>query len=364
MIHYLGLEPYRERYTELLTGWVQKRAKRRGLALHAEEGIALGRGIRTGRVLDAFGRCHWATTQTALLVQRWERGEVSADDTVWVDDMFHPGIESLAYIADLTGVKPRVIVRNWAQSVDVYDFTHSMIRWMRPYEQMVAAFADLILVASSVHLEEMACAGFDVSKVRVVGLPFDSADVRERAGILTRKEEPERKGVVFSSRLDPEKNPIFMLMLAKRLAERGHVVRILTGADTIRSADPTIPDLVAAMVAEGSLEVRTGLSKPDYYGEVLSARLHLNTSRQDYVSFALLEASALGTPSLAPAFKSFPEVFPFSARQLYIPFDLEDALARALALIESPPGWGDVGYPARFHDGTLDRIFDLIGRRD
>lgn len=350
-IWYLPLEPYVERYTELLEGWTTSRWRRRGLDVAVISGAPNEGRIVTGRVLDAHGRCTWALQQMTKLIELLP--EVRDEDVIYVEDMFHPGWEALPYVLHQTGQRPRVFTRNYAQSVDVHDFTFAMRRWMRSYELMVDRTATAVLCASSIHADEMRVGGFE-GRIEVVGLPFDAEDVRRRAG-------PERElvgVVVYASRLDPEKQPYFMLEVASLLRYQGVALKICTAAPSPRSSDPEALRAILAAEGQGDVIIARGTTKASYYSLLQAARGLLNTSLQEYVSFAVLEASALGCPAVVPCHKAFPEVFAQTPYRMYRPWDAREAARLLLDARSWDPE--ETAGPARYHDGTLDRIADLF----
>jgi glycosyltransferase involved in cell wall biosynthesis len=357
-VWYLALEPYRERYTELLTGWFTAACARRRVEVVVVNGDSLtgNESIRTGQVLDAHGRCHWATTQVARLVSRLH--EVRPDDWVLVEDLFTPGYEALPYIFDQTGDGPWIAVRNWAQSVDPDDFTYRMRRWMRPFERLVDQTSDLVFVASTCHKEMLQSAGLDDGAlVKVVGLPFDSAQVRSLGPRVVLPWHERDDVVVYSSRLDREKQPHFFMDVVDAMHGEARFV-VCTGAAGPRSNDPSAVERLLALKKLGRLDLRSGLTKRSYYEVLAGARVQVNTARQDFVSFTALEASAFGVPTLAPAFRSFPEALKERRSQLYVPWSLEDCCERLRALLRA-------GEPAcrslsEEHDRTFDRMLDAM----
>lgn len=357
-VWYLPLEPYRERYTEQLLDWTTRAYARLGVEAVVVHGQTLaGRErILTGPVLDAQGRAHYALTQVAALVARL--GEVRRGDWIFVEDLFTPGYEALPYVFDQLGddQRPNIATRNYAQSVDPDDFTFPMRGWMRRYEELVDRTASVVFVASTVHKEMLHAAGLDGATTVVAGLPFDPAAVRAQ-GPEPRPWATRPRKVVYASRLDREKQPHFFMDVALRLPSDVDVV-VCTGSDLPRSNDPTVLERLAAMADAGRLRVRTGLTKADYYAELATARVQLNTARQDFVSFTALEASAYGVPTLAPAFRSFPEALENRASQLYVPWSVDDAASRLLALLDR--GEPLCGRLAVTHGQTFDRMVTLM----
>lgn len=361
-VWYLPLEPYRERYTEQLLDWTLAAFD----AAKVEYEVVSGghvegepRRIKVGPVLDAVGRCQWALTQVAALLGR--ASEIRAEDWVLVEDLFTPGYEALAYVFEQTEW-PHVATRNYAQSVDPDDFTFPMRDWMRSFEQIVDATANLVFVASTCHREMWQAANLGAAPVAVVGLPFNSTMVRAQGPRTVLPWAARDWLVVYSSRLDREKQPhLFMDVVETYLARRKNAAArfvVCTGADRPRSNDPTVLSRLAALERDGRIEVRCGLTKAAYYSVLAEARVQVNTARQDFVSFTALEASAYGVPTLAPAFRSFPEALANRRSQLYVPWSVEDAVGQLDRLLrEGEPACVDL---AQHHDGTLGRMIDAM----
>ena len=137
-LFYLPLEPYIERYTYFMSsvdGWAERNFKKHNVTYVRVDGETLGDSINTGKVLDANGRCYFALSQMQKLVKLINDGEVKDDDVIYVEDFWHPGIESLFYIRHLTGIKFKIGTFLHAQSVDNSDFAYDMREWIRPLEQ-------------------------------------------------------------------------------------------------------------------------------------------------------------------------------------------------------------------------------------
>lgn len=386
-IFYLGLEPYRERYTEMLGEWTCNAMNELNVPFEVVEGNrnytdSVAPGIRTGQVLDAHGRSVWALTQTANLIYRLRARDkpLSRQDVIYLEDMFHPGYESICYLLAQLPEKerPRIFCRNHAQSVDPNDFTFPMRPWMRHYEEMVMETADAVFNAASDHLLATQAA-FPHARASLfrVGLPFDADDVRRRAGyqsfeqLVPLRDRPRK--IVFSSRLDAEKQPFFLLEFArelKRSAGNEDVeIVVCSGSDSIRSNVPHLDEIFEAYAAAGIIRLRLSLSKAEYYTELATARAHFLTSLQDWVSYTLLEASALGTPSLAPALGTFAETLDNDDARMYKPWSLRNAVVSASRLLRTVEIQGledsrramlRYRQPADYHSETNYRIFEII----
>jgi len=379
---YLPIEPYKERYTELLERWTHnawaplgKLTTIRG-ASPADNGLSSS--IDTGVVLDAYSRSFYALSQMSMLVKFMHdtiADQLEPIDAIYFDDMFTPGYEALPYILDQIPFnqrdkypRPLIFVRNHAQSMDVYDFTSSMRSWMRHYEYLVANTATTIIVASWAHAELMSACNFPPT-VRIVGLPFDMEDVRairqdyESETTIVPYYRREQR-VVFNSRWDAEKQPHFLMDVIEDINDPTINFTVCTGARDLRSNDQSTINRALDLEKHGMLHIATNLTKGAYYSLISRARVHFNCALQDFVSYGVLEASTLGTPTVAPAFRSFIEVFKKSPRQLYIPWSVGSASDRINELLMSDVSDAldneQIMAPAWYHHYTLMRIWTIM----
>jgi len=363
-VYYLPLEPYRERYTELLTNWTERRFRSRDIAFKTVYGQRLGEGINVGQVLDAHGRSYWSTTQIAALVREMQGESDLSDAVIYLDDMFTPGYAALPYIVRQMpeSRRPRIYARNFAQSVDPDDFTFPMRDWMRPYEEMLYATASGVICASTIHRELMEIARLPTHHVHVLGLPYDEVDVRARlvGSLKAHGDRPRR--VVYASRLDREKQPWFFLDVVDAVHRTMPEVEfvVCTGSTNPRSNDPESLMRLRQYAECGRIRLAAGLTKADYYRIVADSRVQLNTARQDFISYTAIEASTFGTPTLAPAFRSFPECLRNRASQLYAPWSVEEASEKLKRLLVDGDDPAEVSVLSANQHASLDRIISLF----
>lgn len=370
-IFYLPMESYVGRAYSQLHDWTINRFKEAGLEVVDVQGstdlIESQIQINTGLVIDAHGRAFWGMTQLAELVKMMRNGEVTADDVIYNQDIFHPGWESLPYILQQLKpeMRPRIYTHVMAQSIDPDDFTFPMRDWMRHYELLVDKTATGILLASTVMVEMMRTAMFE-APMHVVGLPTDKNEIRERAlkGLGEIPEWNKRSNrIVFTSRWDREKQPWFFMDMIERIQNderfRGWEFAICSGSKELRSNEQQFVDRARRMEVEGKLSIYDNLSKDSYYAILADSKIQFNCARQDFVSNTLLESSALGTVTLAPAYRSFPETLFNNERQMFIPWSVTDAIEKLYQIMIDPP-LEDVGKPADYHHLCLDRVIDLF----
>ncbi len=327
------------------------------------EFLGLGSQIQNGKVLDQRNRPIWSLTQAAQFMLETD----VVFDALYVDDFFHAGIEGIAYdVQSARGV--RIASFCWAQSFDRYDFTAGSEygRWMRKYEEMACEIYDTIFVANDMlaelinttlpHLED---------KVRVVGLPFSS----EVAQIETEDVLPEvdRIDVVYSSRLDTEKNAEMLPDIIRQLG-KDYVVAIVTGHLTLKSNILGLENELRAMQVEyPNLHLLTGLTKKQYYGILKKSVVQLNTSLQDWVSFTLLEALSFDCKPVYPLGRSFVQEFTqrgVDGRE-YCYCDITDVteiVKRIKFVHEGKPEveLQQLKVILDYHCGTLDRIGNIL----
>ncbi len=210
-LFYMGLEPYKARYTLQLQEWNERVFKRRGINYVIVPGETLSddQAIVTGQVLDAHGRTYFGMSQLMNLVRMMKAGECSDQDIIYFEDMFQPGIESLPYILKQvpTNLRPRIFVRCLAQSIDPDDFVHvwGMSEFMGLYEKMVDSFVDGVLATNEEMIMHMKIAGWKSPLYNISGLAFGKNEVRSRVLGPLKPFEERTMRVAFSARWDQEK---------------------------------------------------------------------------------------------------------------------------------------------------------------
>ena len=366
-LFYMGLESYEARYTLQLQDWNERVFKRREVEYELITGAELttDKKIVTGSVLDAHGRTYYSMMQTANLIKLMKEGKITSEDVIFYEDMFTPGIESLPYILEQVPkeFRPRVYVRCLAQSIDPDDFVNreGMAHWMRHFEKMVDEFVTGILVASEEMVAHLRIAGMK-APIYVTGLPFGKGEVLERIP-LQQPLVNRTKRVGFAARWDDEKQPDFYMDLAERFYKDYPVVEfaVFCGHPDLKSNNPKYVERAKAL-EEGNtanFKVYTGLKKNDYYKLLADSVVLFNCALQDWVSNTVSEADTLGTLTLYPAYRSFPEVFANNAKNMYIPWSVEDAFERLKNMFLHPTQY-ETGMISYWQDGTIDRTLDVF----
>ncbi len=366
-LFYMGLEAYNARYTLQLTDWNRRVFEKRGIDVVYVPGETLDNSqkIVTGQVLDAHGRSYFGMSQMMNLVKMMQKGEVTSEDVIYFEDMFQPGIESLPYIIDQCDEDnmPRIFVRCLAQSIDPDDFVHvwGMDKWMGLYEKMVNEFADGILATNEEMVAHMKIAGWEAPIYNISGLAFGKDEVIERVGGKIKPFNDRRLRVVFSARWDQEKQPDFYMDLIDAWHVRypsKDVEFVVCSGGELKSNNDSYMARTRKMAEEGKLVIYDNLDKNKYYEIVNDSRVVFNCALQDWVSNTVSEADALGCNVLYPAYRSFPETFANDPERLYIPWSIDDAIAKLDPLLrKAHPNMGKI---SDYTDGTIDRICDIL----
>ena len=370
-LYYMGLEPYKARYTLQLQDWNTAAFDARGIDYVVVPGETLSndQAIVTGQVLDAHGRTYFGMSQLMNLIRMMKAGELNHEDVVYFEDMFQPGIESLPYIMDQIdpSLRPRIFVRCLAQSIDPDDFVHvwGMAGWMGHYEKMVDSFVSGVLATNEEMVMHMKIAGWKAPIYNISGLAFGKAEVQGRVAEI--KPFADRKmRVVFSARWDQEKQPDFYMDLIEAWhaqpwnSQPGleQVEFCVCSGGKLKSNSDSYMQRTRDLVERGLLTIYEDLEKNEYYNIVNDSRVVFNCALQDWVSNTVSEADALGCNVLYPAYRSFPETFANDHSRLYVPWSIGDAMDKLEALLDRPhPAMGAI---SDYNNGTIDRIIDIL----
>ena len=330
-VFYFGLEPLKARYTyQLSKEWMPATFAPYSDKLEfvdVEGEFDPDQQIKVGAVLDAVGRGKFAMSQCSSFLDMLNNDQVNNGDVIFLQDYWHPGIEAILYAVDLYGIEIEIYAMLHAQSVDEYDFTYPMREWMRGFELGLDKRMTGIFVGSTIHKDQLRQAGFE-APIHVVSLPLHLELTRAKLpgyNINQRK----KNVVVYSSRLDKEKNPFFMMAVAEKYLEEfpGVEWHVTTSGKEFKSMLPGVLDALNELSERNPrFKLLNNLTKEEYYRELAEAKIQFNCSLQDYVSWTVLESTAFGCDIVFPKFRSFPEFIP--PDRLYTAFNVKSAVIR------------------------------------
>jgi glycosyltransferase involved in cell wall biosynthesis len=334
-LFYFDLESVENRYTSQLSNdwmpWSFEKTIPKDWAWHRVTGQhnSTPTQINVGQVLDATGRSIYAMEQCIEFLELIRQGKVKNGDVLYFQDFWTPGIEAIFYALDMY----KIITRNYsmlhAQSTDEYDFTYQMRDWMRHFELGIEKKMNGIFLGSQVHKDLLRSAGFN-APIYILSLPFGKTielKRKDRSSIMDNK----KNQVVFTSRFDFEKNPMFMLEVAEKFLalKKDWVWIITTGTEKVRSNDQFIIDKIHELENKNiGFKVIRNISKEQYYDTLAESKIQFNSSLQDFVSWTLLEATTFQCIPVYPNFRSFPEILP--KLNLYDAFKQEEAISKLI----------------------------------
>ncbi len=368
-LYYMGLEPYKARYTLQLQDWNETVFKQRSIDYELVHGDTLtsDQSIVTGQVLDAHGRSYFGMSQLMTLVKLMKEGKVTNEDVIYFEDMFQPGIESLPYILNQvpSNLRPRIFVRCLAQSIDPDDFVHvwGMSKWMGLYEKMVCELVrdsgGAILASNEEMVMHMKIAGWECPIYNISGLAFGKEEVRSRVKNIKPFDNRKRR-VVFAARWDQEKQPDFFMDIIEEYTSvyNGDVEFALLSGAKLRSNNNSYMERTLDLERQGKLKIYSDLDKNEYYELLNDSRVLFNCALQDWVSNTVSEADALGCNVIYPAYRSFPETFSNDHSRMYVPWSKVDALNKMNHAIYNPSPY--MGKISDWTDKTIDRICDIL----
>lgn len=319
---YVPLEPYAARYTEYTSGpggmyeTAFREAGVKFTALRPETPATAS--ISGTAVVNPLSRMEYSFAQMRMLGDILASGTVGAETAIFFEDFWTFGMEAVPYLlASYRGDKSKPSIYSFchAQTVDPYDFTRPWRQWMRPFELAWINAHDKVFCAAPEMIDMWRGEeGTVADRFVAVGHAWKKI-VLDRT--LLADTSPvsisQRHGVVFASRIAPEKNPEFFMKVAARF--------------------PSVPFYVVTAVQEDALSpyqisvlgtrrptnvtVLYGASKRQYYQQLRDAKVLLNCSHQDFISYVLLDALACGCTPLFPNHMTFPAALNRSASFLY-----------------------------------------------
>ena len=307
-VFYFGLEPLKARYTyQLSKEWMPATFAPYSDKLEfvdVEGEFDPDQQIKVGAVLDAVGRGKFAMSQCSTFLDMLNNDQVNNGDVIFLQDYWHPGIEAILYAVDLYGIEIEIYAMLHAQSVDEYDFTYPMREWMRGFELGLDKRMTGIFVGSTIHKDQLRQAGFE-APIHIVSLPLHLELTRAKLpdyNINKRK----KNVVVYSSRLDKEKNPFFMMAVAEKYLNEFPALEwhVTTSGKEFKSMLPGVLDALNELAERNPrFKLLNNLTKEEYYRELAEAKIQFNCSLQDYVSWTVLESTAFGCDIVFPKFQ-------------------------------------------------------------
>lgn len=238
----------------------------------------LTKKIHRGSFLDVAGTNYYKAAQISRISEMFFRDEIKDGDVFFFHDIWHPGLEALAYMRDGLGIDVKICGCIFAGSYDPYDFLtkSGMSYWGKLLEESWFRIVDKLFCATEFHskliLKYRDC---DPKKIIVTGHPIYS-----NIGLSVPKENI----VVFPHRLDSEKNPQMFDLLKKEMQV------LFPEWKFIKSKEITN-------------------TKQEYYDLLQKAKISVSFADQETFGFAMIESVFADCLPLVPNKLSYYELY-------------------------------------------------------
>lgn len=366
MLYYLPIEPYIERYTYYMScvdGWAEDNFKKFNVPFVRIDGDKLGDTIKDGVVLDACGRSYFAMSQIMKVIKLINSGYITDDDVIYLEDFWHPGVESLFYVRSLKGMKFKIGTFIHAQSVDDTDFAYKMKEWMRPIEQGYGNQYDFIFTCSHI-LRQLCIVGGIAREDNIfhVGLPYNSTRLKEQLLGSCHLSVPKEDFVLFASRFDDEKDPMFFLDLVEECPDIKFKLVNPRKDRPITSNNEVLTRLNKLVAKPNSnLTIVNTFDKVTYYDTLAKAKVVFNCANQDWVSWTLLEAVTFRCLPLYPIWKDFEYELKGNPKYLYEKRNLTECKNKLYNLMNFTFDGKELDYIVAKHDTSWHQYLQIMG---
>lgn len=289
MVYYIPIEPYKTRYT---ADWIEQFETEfidHNIQFITILGKAVSKEVTAGGVLDTCGTHIYKFSQLSKLMTLIRDGEVKDDDTIFFADLWFPGIESLFYVRNMTGIKFKICGVFHAGTYDPADFTYrsGMRNWGKFIEAGWFTEIDKIFVATDFHKKLMLQNSLELDmlpeKIIVTGLPFYGKQLADE--YLSEKEDI----LVFPHRVDKEKHPELFDKLVDWLSDKGVNVK------AIKTIEETS-------------------SREEYFKILGKSKVMVSFADQETFGYSTLESMALDNIVVVPDKLSYVETVPDDSR--------------------------------------------------
>lgn len=363
----LPIEPLAERYTEVWFRWLPETFSK-GFDVQCIDGETLTDSVETGAFLDLHSTLHYKASQLQKVARLFRSREVRNGDAFFIADIEFWGMESIRYLATLSGLDGvKIYGFLHAASYTRGDFMSAMEDLGRHVEIAWIKSCDKVFVGSEYHRRaviERRLANDDwksqlARRIVVTGNPWRTSEAEalergSRETILHRDID-----VVFPHRPDAEKRPgRFLEMLEDLPSAR---VAFTTGRKDYRScndSDHAGAILSLSYAEPDRISVLTGLDRTGFYRVLRRSKVVVSTALEENFGYAIVEAMAMGALPMLPRVASYPELVMGDSRFLYeADASAPEVAYRIQTLLSSPEWWReDVHRYAQRFDISEQRI--------
>jgi hypothetical protein len=320
----VGLEPLEERYTGQWARWLPETFAELG-EVHVIEGKTLGARIESGAFLDTYSSAHYKATQLARIASLFHTRQVRDGDLFWFSDVEYPGMESVRYLARLSGLRVGVFAFQHAGSYTRSDLMARVADVGRFAEVAWVSACDGVMFGSQYHLARFVeqrlrplGAGELAERCVVTGNPFRPKEVQAAAGLSKALpwNRARKWALLYPHRPDVEKRLLTFARWAEQALEHDPdlTIAFTTGRVWYEEAgtDAAGIHLVLRLreLYPERVGVFEGLKREAFYELLGDARITVSTTIEENFGYAMAEAIAAGSLPFMPDRYSHRELWP------------------------------------------------------
>lgn len=225
-IFLVAIEPLENRYTghwfKFLPKMISERTNKIVIQVH---GLELSSVTTAGAFLNFSSTVHYKSNQMMQIAYHFNEGKVKDGDTFLFTDFWNPAAHFVRYMADLAGIKVKMVGICHAGAYDPHDLLGQRFKnknWARRLEQSFDELYDVLIFATKFS-RDLYLQGVNVEykekKHLVTGFPMSYyPDILPFYWELERKPVKENI-VVFPHRRSPEKQPELFDRLSKHFPD-------------------------------------------------------------------------------------------------------------------------------------------------
>jgi hypothetical protein len=248
--------------------------------------------------LDPSNTIIFKSRQVEQIIRMMQSRTIKHADGLLFGDIFFPGLEGIAYTAELLGIKLHIFGWNYAGRADRTDLVRQLDSWADDAEASWHRIASAVFVGSEFHKRNVVsyfkCPN---DKVHVTGYPLDLTWIQDYMRGHEVHLNTVKDRVIWPHRICWEKG----------FGELCSIARTVDLPFLITSSGDEV-DL--PYQAPKNVEVRFNLPKHEYYQLLASSRYYLSTAYQETFGYTLQEAIHFGCNILVPNRACYPEMVP------------------------------------------------------
>jgi len=324
---YLPLENMDSRYTVMMNNSIIKEMKNfcrkddcyipYRIVFPTEQNLV----IESGQFLDVNKTIEFKAKQLAEVSQLFSAGQITEGTLFIVADVFFPGLESIKYMAELSGIEVSIFAFNHAGRADSSDFVQKLSDWSNYSETAWHAICDRVYVGSQKHLKNVSKflskmrqthqvvkfenrTNFKTSKIVSIvdnGIIWDldyMDTILSNEDALSQKED----FIIWPHRICPEKGYLEMLAMAATTDTKV----LVTSSGAFSGQQQELLDHHLDITPK-NVVFKENLSKREYFAYMKKAKWYLSTARQENFGYTLQEAIYYRCRVLAPNSACYPD---------------------------------------------------------